>query len=198
MTRIVRALGITVLSLLLMGLLSQAGQASQITVDFTVAADPEDLVNVGTTGTGTFSFDSSLIPAGGGSLFTERGLGATSIAFSWDGTSWTRANADLFALLFASDGTLLDWGLGGEPGFTTISYSSFPDFMLSTQGFPFLYSDDMTATRGGLFAGQLANWSVEAAHVSEPTSLMLLVLGVMTLCLRHRRPAGAVRERFAA
>lgn len=58
-------------------LLPSLAHAYLVTVNFSVLADPADATNAGTTASGSFSFDSSLIPAGGGTVGPTNGLGAT-------------------------------------------------------------------------------------------------------------------------
>jgi hypothetical protein len=85
-----------------------------ITVTFTVFSAPGDLVNPASA-SGSFAFDSSLIPSGGGKVENvASGLGATDIQFTWGHTLWTTSNADLGELRFSSCGTLLDFFLAGK------------------------------------------------------------------------------------
>jgi len=166
-----------------------------IIVDFRVSSGeaPGGLDPVNTfpsTTTGSFSFDSSLIPVGGGLVSNSSGLGASSISFSWDGTLWTTANADLYYLNFAPDGTLTDWGLGGDPlGIGSVSRFVFDDFTL--HGLPggqagFAYSTENSPAMGVFETPPyFSSWSV----VPEPGTFSLLGPGLAVAGMLVRRRA---------
>ena len=93
-----------------------AAHSDQITYAFTVtvtggSSGPLALQ----TATGYFTYDSSIIPAGGGSV-TEGGL-LTGLSLTWDGISYTAQMANTSQIFFSSNGALLAAFFGSDcPG----------------------------------------------------------------------------------
>jgi len=86
-----------------------AARASSITYDFTANGGSfGPLANV--ISTGSFTFDSSIIPAGGG-LVIGTGL-LTGLSFTWDGKSYDQTTANTGALGFTSSGMLSGVNIG--------------------------------------------------------------------------------------
>ena len=90
------------------------GSADPMTVHFTLVPDPADPVNFGPS-TGTFTYDSSVIPASGGMVIDDSGRLASEISFEWGSTSWTEANAGVIVLDFDRSGGLRHFRMGGAP-----------------------------------------------------------------------------------
>ncbi len=123
-----------------------AAHAKSITYDFTVnggGAGP--LADVSSSG--SFTFDSAIIPTGGGLVTGTKLL--TGLSFTWDGLSYDPATANTGSLEFNSGGTLdgvnfgnfcdafgtctvhggsVDWDLSG---FTPAGPTIFADFLYS-------------------------------------------------------------------
>jgi hypothetical protein len=159
-------------------------RACLIYIDFSVLADPSDPVYAGITADGSFSFDSSLIPSGGGSIYDPNGLGATSFSLDWTGHTWTTSDADLIGLTFSSDGALREWWAGGAPsGLNAVSCFTFPDFGVFGSG-DFCYTT-ADSQHHGVFSGSFTS----PGTVPEPWTLSLLTLGLLplTMCRRRRR-----------
>jgi hypothetical protein len=159
-------------------------EASPIAVSFTVSASPTDPVYGGERGAGTFMFDSSLVVPGGIVQNTTVGLDALSIAFNWAGGTWSAVNADVWGLQFNQAGSLVSFGIGGEPSLTTIPSSVFPDFMING---PFM----LYSTPNGTFLGNMTGFSVDLdpdpqPQVPEPASLLLVGSGIAAVVGRRR------------
>jgi hypothetical protein len=139
-------------------------QAVPVTYQFGVTATDGPLV--GTTSIGTFTFDSSIIPAGGG-FVSIAGL-FTDLAFSWDGVNFDETTANTADLGFEADGTLIytlfgthcgpsgfGCGVGGYPepyqwqfniyyGFGAFSYLTPADPMMN------IYNGSVTLARSNI------------------------------------------------
>ncbi len=77
--------------------------AGPITYQFGVTAIDGPLA--GTTSIGTFTFDTSIIPSGGG-FVSVAGL-FTQLAFAWEGVNYDETTANTGTLGFEADGTLI-------------------------------------------------------------------------------------------
>ncbi|HKU14236.1 MAG TPA: PEP-CTERM sorting domain-containing protein [Steroidobacteraceae bacterium] len=178
-----------------------AADATPVTVDFSVTSN--DLSNpsygVGVVGTGYFTFDDSLMPAGGTGQIGNPilGLPTLDLFFNWFGVSFDETTAKIATLSF-SNGTLTDWMIGGNYtpaicGFLryacTSSGGSAPDFDGFASG-GIAFTD---AQRPGLAYGRPVQWSVRATSVPEPGTLALFGLSVAGLAFVQRSRAIATR-----
>ncbi len=169
--------------------MAQPAGADPIVVKFTAFPAAGDPVNTGPS-TGSFTFDSSLIPPGGGQIQDSTfGLGLTDVNFRWSNTLWTRANADVGELQFSPSGTLLAWVLGNTNsiyGFHVSPASAVIDdiFVLASVccGAGINYTN---AGFEGLLDGRLLTNSVPSP-VPEPSTVVLLATGA-ALLVRARR-----------
>lgn len=189
-------------SLLVLAALSLAmaapAQAVLITVNFSVTGNNAlDLANQGVTSNGSFTFDSSLIPAGGG---TPAGPFPyeSSISFSWDGTTWTSANADVTYLAFDAQGQLTAWRLGGSPSTSSAigAFANADDVQFNTDNLAsFSYTHQGNTVN--VFGVTGMTWTVDYGQTGgngdtggsapEPTTWMLLLGGVLGAMSIRRR-----------
>lgn len=179
--------------------LPTAAHAVLIVVNFSVLGDPTDPANGGKTANGSFTFDSSIIPVGGGSILFPATSG---LNFAWDGTNWNDANttfgyiADFPGLTFDSGGNLIAWFVGGDangPGVINGNIFASNDFSITAGsnpgGYPaqFVYHDQGTWL---VYYGS-TTWSVSTdggpAPAPEPGAVALLGPGLLALGLIRRR-----------
>lgn len=165
-----------------------AAHAESITYDFTVnGGSVGPLANL--TASGSFTFDSSIIPVGGG-LVTGTGL-LTGLAFTWDGLSYDQTTANTGSLDFNSSGMLdgVNFGTSCEAGACDVS-SSEDDWNIAghtpvgtVTSAEFLY----TVGNGQLYESFQTH--LAAAPEIDPatlTSAMTLLLGGLAV-VRSRR-----------
>jgi hypothetical protein len=132
--------------------------AYPIRVNFTVSGDPNDPDLGGTTSTGYFTFDSSIVPYGGGMIWSNYppGLEISSISFNWGGHRWTTDDAFSAILNFAGDGSLVGFNVQAKltPGYT--GNGNYPDFAIDVSASSQTFSYELTADRG--YAGGVTTW----------------------------------------
>ncbi len=146
-------------------------QAVPVNYDFTVTAMSGPLT--GTTATGTFAFDDTIIPPGGGGLFALNLL--TDLAFTWNGIAYDETTANTGALVFDAAGNLSNIGFGTNPfigGFVVLANTESWGFA----GTFFVYS----VGQGAVYDDGLASYQRQAA-VPEPGTLLLIGSGLLSL-----------------
>ena len=158
-----------------------AANADPITYDFTVTPELGSPL-AGSVESGYFTFDSSIIPSGGGMLFLEDLL--TVVEFTWNGTDYTAATANTGQMGFLSSGAL-DFAFFGnscsagscnirpgleewtvDTGFNLVQYSVAGGYRL--------WFGDVSAT-------------LRETKVPEPGTLALLGIGLIGIGLARRR-----------
>lgn len=174
--------------------------AVPVTVDFTITSTEHssgDYYQPGVVGSGFFTFDDALMPAGGTGHIGNPILGVPTLdlAFDWFGVSFDETNAGIAVLQFAG-GALKDWWIGGTyvetsacPPFARFSCMSSagtsPDFSLISDNGGGSMNDGL---HNGFGAGYgTIEWSVRSSEVPEPASLALFGLGLGAISFARRK-----------
>ncbi|HEU4619693.1 MAG TPA: PEP-CTERM sorting domain-containing protein [Gammaproteobacteria bacterium] len=176
-----------ILSLLGTALLAgpTAGYSLPVTYDFSVDGGSSGPL-AGATASGYFSFDSSVIPAGGG-LLGRAGL-FTDLAFTWNGISYDETTANTGSLVFDSNGALTGATFGTDCqafGCQVSSRSIGWDIAWNPANFAHYFT--YSFGNGHLGSGTPTVTEALPAPVPEPASMGLLGLGLGGLCLARRR-----------
>lgn len=178
--------GTLAIALALLPMNPHTSWADPVRVTFTAHPAANDPVNPGPS-SGSFTFDSSLIPPGEGLLSSPSGL-ATSVSFFWGSTLFDITTADVIELRFDASGALDFWHLGGRSN-GLAAWRSQPaelvvdDFSLSAGagGGSSFYT---LQGHAGTFRGSVVTDT--PAPVPEPSTWLLIGSGALAL-LRRRR-----------
>lgn len=156
-----------------------AAQATTLTYDFSVTVFSGDLAGVSSTG--SFSFDSSIIPDPipfGGALVTGPGL-LTDLQFAWNGINYDATSANAGFLIFYGP-NMFTGCIGNHVSSVVCQVSGFSDSWAVTLNLdgsilPFLYATPGIGDGAGSYA-----------LVPEPSSLGLLGFGFSTVLFATR------------
>lgn len=158
---------------------TQAAVAVPVVYDFSVTATDGPLS--GSAASGIFSFDSGIIPPGGG------GVGATglftSLALTWDNIAYSAATANTGFLGFDASGALTTVYFGTNCGVGSCSAEGRQEQWYVSGDFTYTTPTD-TSIHGGNFI-----MSPAAVPVPEPSPMVLAPVGLagLTWSLRRRR-----------
>ena len=172
-------LALAVLAFLAVSIVSAVpAQAVLITVNFTITG----------FGSGSFSYDSSIVPSGGGTLgnplFTGTTDYSTDVSFTYNGDVFNGSNSGANTLIFNSSGVLTGWYLAGDLGGMNGFMVPGPDFFIiagNTQfggeGFAYASAQDTSAP----FNVVDVTWTTTTGAAPTPESASLTLIGIALL-----------------
>ncbi len=148
-----------------------------VTYEFTVTAITGPLAGVSSTG--TFSFEDTIVPAGGGAL-GQMGL-LSDLSFVWDGLSYDETTANTGRLTFDSTGDLIGFSIGNQcgNGFCLTGFGPNEWYVAAIVG-----ADDLFAY--GADTGSL-RYALMTSTVPEPAGIALAGLALAALGVTRAR-----------
>jgi len=159
--------------------------ADPITIGFRVAVTSGPLN--GSTSTGSFTYDSSIVPAGGG-IVAATGL-LTDVAFMFNGIAFDESTANTGSLTFDASGQLVFalFGTNCGAGLCDLTPGTNDFLVAAAASFPgtFAYATPGTQTT---FSGDVFLF---AFAVPEPTTLPLSLVGLAVAGFALRRRQGS-------
>lgn len=167
--------------------LPMAANAAQVTYNFTVNGGTTGPL-AGVTSSGYFSFDDSIIPAGGG-ILNQAGL-ISDLSFSWNGIAYDETNANTGVLTFDAANNLTTQSVIGNncvAGVCIVNSNVADQWFINwtgTQTDNFFYSRDDT-----IYGGDSAS-PIRGSAVAEPGTIALLGFGLAGLGFARRKRTG--------
>jgi hypothetical protein len=192
--RFARYFLVAVAGLAITMLAAPKAEAVPVNYDFSVTAT-SGVLN-GTTASGSFSYDTSSIKAGGG---YQRAIGLlTALDFTWDGISYNSTTANTGALQFDAAGNLIGAMFGNNciADSCTVSFGQ-EQWFVNAQNISGVdvFAFDYTVPSGGNFVGRgNVTLTKASAGVPEPSTLAILgfalaALAFVAALLGHNRVA---------
>ena len=157
-------------------LVAVPAQAAPLSYSFEVTATSGTLN--GTTATGMFTFNDTIIPPGGGPVYGINLL--TDLSFTWNGISYDESSANTGWLTFDASGKLIYPGFGNN-----CNAGSCGVERISVQWY--VTGDSYFAYSTGEEIGEGTSSFKPAAAVPEPTTMLLLGLGLVGLAGVRRK-----------
>ncbi len=162
-----------------MAIVVNVASADRVSYGFTVVLGPGPLP--GATFSGELTFDSALIPPGGGDVTGPNLL--TDLNFQWIGGAYDETTANTGSLSFAANGNLLSANFGINCFFTNTCGSAVSNWFVA--GSQFLYSVQNSSV---IYTGEV---TYTPRHGSQPERCRL-GLGLATPLAAQRRARKAV------
>ncbi len=169
-------LAVTLVGLAIAFMTVPAG-ATVLNYEFTVTVTGIGDPLYGTSATGTFAFDSGIIPSGGGAVSSTNLL--TDLSFTWHGISYDESTANTGKMTFNASGTLVESMFGNNctAGNCVVTGGGLEQWAL------FVHDDDDTIFAYSIAGAAGAYMEPASIHlvgaVPEPTTMLLVCLGLV-------------------